>query len=393
MKKILVVADAMPAGGIEKSICNLLYAIDKKQYEIDLLLGKKQGIFLENIPKEVNILPQLYRITLKNILKRLELSIKVRTVTLNIKKEEQLYQYYNQILPKIKMKYDIAIACHYGMNQFFVANKVDASVKIIQNHTNYKDSVNYNWVVPSIDKNIFSKVDYIVTVSESARQALLAYHPEFREKIKVIHNIVNKAQIIEKSKEYIPFEKNEKINLVTVCRIGREKGLDMVVDIGKMMKKEGYDFVWYIVGEGDYEKEIKVDINNAGLHNNVKITGVKSNPYPYMKLCDIYVQLSYTESWGLTVQEALILGNYVVATDILAFREQIEEGVNGTLTGLSAESIMLGIKRALVQIPNASKKKMVDCTQDEINKYYVLFQKETNMREDIMISRSDLSDE
>ena len=57
-KKILFVIPALNLGGAEKSFVNLLNAIDYNRYEVDVFLMTRTGVFLDFIPKEINILPQ-----------------------------------------------------------------------------------------------------------------------------------------------------------------------------------------------------------------------------------------------------------------------------------------------------------------------------------------------
>ena len=57
MKKLLFVMPSLDSGGAEKSLVNLLNIIDYSQYNVDLLLLKQEGLFLNQIPKEVNLLP------------------------------------------------------------------------------------------------------------------------------------------------------------------------------------------------------------------------------------------------------------------------------------------------------------------------------------------------
>ena len=373
MKKILIVADSMVVGGIEKSICSLIHAIDKKQYNIDLLLVEKKGAFLDEVRGEVRILPQLYQKSIRQFWYRALLSLRCRSTSSMMQKEKYHSLYYHKIFGAPDTHYDVAIGCHNGKTQAYVAEKVNADIKIIQNHCNYADSVAFNWVYPEIDREVYKKVNYVVTVSESAREALVSYFPEMKDKIKVIHNIVNKELIQYKAMEYEPYENRNRIKIVTVCRIGREKGLDMIVPIATVLKKKGYDFVWYIVGEGDYKEELQREISNFALNDIVKLEGEKANPYPYMYRCDIYVQPSYTESWGLTVQEALILGKYVVATNLPAFCEQIISGKNGIIAEISVESLSEKICEVIEKgyyQNNCCKEKE---SNNEVEKYYELF--------------------
>ena len=58
MKKILFVMPTLRDGGAERSLVNLLTELPEDKYEIDLLLLKKQGTFLSQVPSYVNILEQ-----------------------------------------------------------------------------------------------------------------------------------------------------------------------------------------------------------------------------------------------------------------------------------------------------------------------------------------------
>ena len=56
MKKLLFSAYSLDVGGIETALVTLLNELAKKQYEITLVLEKKQGIFLEDIDNKINII-------------------------------------------------------------------------------------------------------------------------------------------------------------------------------------------------------------------------------------------------------------------------------------------------------------------------------------------------
>ena len=56
MKSILIVMPDLKSGGAERSLVNFLTECDEKRYKIDLLLFRKMGIFLTQIPNYVNII-------------------------------------------------------------------------------------------------------------------------------------------------------------------------------------------------------------------------------------------------------------------------------------------------------------------------------------------------
>ena len=56
MKNILFVMPSLGSGGAEKSLVNLLNLTDYEKYAVDLLLFKREGLFLSQIPKKVRLL-------------------------------------------------------------------------------------------------------------------------------------------------------------------------------------------------------------------------------------------------------------------------------------------------------------------------------------------------
>ena len=56
MKKMLIVGITMSAAGTENSFVNFAKHIDFSQWQVDLLLAKREGDFLDLVPKEINVL-------------------------------------------------------------------------------------------------------------------------------------------------------------------------------------------------------------------------------------------------------------------------------------------------------------------------------------------------
>ena len=84
-----------------------------------------------------------------------------------------------------------------------------------------------------------------------------------------------------------------------------------------------------------------------GIQDQFVILGRRTNPYPYMAACDLYVQPSRYEGKAVTVREAQILGRAVLITDYPTARSQIQHGIDGYITPLGVDGLVEGI-RALV---------------------------------------------
>ena len=74
------------------------------------------------------------------------------------------------------------------------------------------------------------------------------------------------------------------------------------------------------------------------------ILGKRSNPYPYIKACDIYVQPSRYEGKSVTVREAQMLYKPVVVTNYPTAPSQIEDSVDGVIVPMENRACAEGIK-------------------------------------------------
>ena len=69
MKKILFAAYSLDLGGIETALVTLINYLAKKQYDITLVLEKKEGIFLDTMDKNIKIITDLTK-NIKNFINR-----------------------------------------------------------------------------------------------------------------------------------------------------------------------------------------------------------------------------------------------------------------------------------------------------------------------------------
>lgn len=391
MKRILFVINSLTIGGSEKSLISLLSNIDYSKYKVDLLMFKKGEDFDKYIPKEVDVLEQLeyykflYKKSNKNIIKEMIFNYyKIKTsinLRINFKKknriqsEQVLYNSQKNILEKQSQTYDVAIAYSQGIPTYYIADKVNANKKIAWINCDYK-MTGYN---KNIDYDFYKKIDKIIAVSQYGKESIISVNKDYEKKTQVILDIVNPRLIESMADEEVVFEDKSYINICTVARlITHYKGYDMAIKAAKLLKDSEYKFRWYAVGEGEDRPIIERMIEELGLKKEFILIGKKSNPYPYMKNCDIYVQPSRNEGFGLTIVEAKILNKPIVCTDFDNAKVLINNEEDGIIVGKSELQIYLGIKKYLESkefkeniIKHLERKDEYNSIQ-EINKFYEL---------------------
>lgn len=364
MKKILIIMPSMFIGGAERSLLGLLEAFDYDQYQVDLFLYRHEGELLQYIPEEVNVLPEneyykVFDVSIKSLLfsKKIIYGIAriCSKVALHIhsalKKEpagiwmnmQYTSKFLQPFLPKIKGHYDLGIM-FLGIADTLI-NKVDSDMKITWNHTDY-DTLGPD---KKMDLETYSKVDYVVSVSDECTQKVIKHYPELKEKAITIENLLAKDFIIKQSKEKIenPFDLNTDFNLLSIGRYCEAKNFDNVPFICKKLLDLGLNIKWYIIGYGGDEAKIVQNIKNNHMEDYVILLGKKTNPYPYIKACDVYVQPSRYEGKCVSVREAQILNKPVIITNYATAKNQLVNGYDGMIVPLENEKCALGIYNVL----------------------------------------------
>lgn len=390
-KRLLFVIESLGTGGAEKSLVTLLNLLDYSRYDVDLRLFAYGGTFMKFLPEEVNVLPEMDTIrALSEPLWRrilnpqlffagLRYSLKIRFNKLYIAERACLYwQSFGRFFKNVPEVYDVAIAYAQGLPTFYVTDRVSALKKLAWVNVDYR----INGKTRDFQRSYYKKTDIIVPVSESVRDIFgREVFPEFRDKMRIMPDIVD-SSIIERM-SILPSEKYVDSTLPVIMTAGRlnkpQKGYDLALAAAKVLRDRGVDFKWYAVGEGLYRYEMEKYIAENGLEERFILLGATANPYSYMRQCDVYVQTSRHEGFGLTIAEARILNKPVVCTNFEGCTMQMLHGKNGLITSFVPEDIadaverLLGDKKLYSDIQAYLKEEKKGNTED-IAKFYKLIE-------------------
>ncbi len=346
MKKILVACIGTNLGGIERSLIEFLKYITEQDCEVDFIHWKKPGALYDQIPKKVNIASRLSPMGLSDI-KKIKNPFKLikEFFWFIVMKLCKAFHKPWKCFKRLKKHYDVAISyCQNGYSPYYIIDKVDADKKYLWYHHGSYDEQGKSY---ERDKAYFAKYDSLIAVSEPCKEMLSEYFPNCN--IDVVHNIINIEEIRLKAEEPIADKpKTAKHTLVTVSRYSYEKGIDIAIETAKRLKEKGLDFCWYFVGEGPYRAEAEKLIAAYGLERQCILLGARSNPYPYIKNADVYVQASRVESYGLSVVEAIILGKAIVASNIPAIKKVTQGGTWSTCVDLDPAVLASTIEKICV---------------------------------------------
>jgi len=206
------------------------------------------------------------------------------------------------------------------------------------------------WLAGKILKNADKIICVNSYVADLARQTF----PEIKHKIIVVNPGINtdtkdNTQQTIKLKEKYHLE--NKMVLLSVGRLVKRKGFDMVIEAMPIALKQMPNLVYIILGDGEERKNYELQIRNYKLQNEVLIINNVSDQEKnlWYNLCDIFIMPSRNingdfEGFGIVYLEANLAGKPVIAGKSGGISDAVIDGLNGLLVdALNSDQIISAV--------------------------------------------------
>lgn len=336
MKNVcFVVEELQSIGGLQKITILIANALSQdNQYDVTILLTTR-GESINKIPYEIS--PSIKVVSNKNISRGKFEFIPHKIATLinlkyfkvrntNILKKilfpkEEIAR-FQQFFDKGKFDYVIGVA---PRNSAIVSLMSLQGKKIGWLHNTieryfFLKKMSY-WNQLEVYKILLPKLDNLIVLTDQASE-------NYKETLK-----------ISPTRIYNPltFTTEEKscLNSNSILFIGRldneTKGLDLLLESLKILKKRNLNFMVDIVGEGPYYGKLKEEIIRNNLIDNVHLHGFTKDVQDFYLKNSLLVVPSRVEGFGLVVTEAMEAGLPVISYETEGPTEIIDNGIDGFL--------------------------------------------------------------
>lgn len=364
-KKILFVITQFYKGGAETSLLNLFHCLDSQKYEVDFLVLNQieyqdATSLMGEIPNWIDVFDAVKN--RGNGLKLEQLAGKIYRRLFHTE------TYVKSAVDFVKnRKYDVAISFGEWLSPAFLVKKVNAVKK-------------YVWIHIDLDKADFvnkeelvkydSRITGYIFASEKSRQSSIHRCPQMTEKSIVVHNILNRQNILSRAAEEVILPQANGSFLLSVGNLRIEKNYPRQIEVMRILKEKKIPIKWICVGstvDKNVYGEVSELLEKYQLKDDFILCGADDNPYKYMKRAKAVMVLSDHESWSLVISEAKVLGIPVIATNTSGAQEQIVNGETGIITSFQAEEIAGEIEEFLndLELQNKIKKNLIlDNTQN-----------------------------
>lgn len=354
-KKVAVLLPWLKMGGTNKIALHFMKEL-AVYCDVTLILSQHTGELLEQLPENIHlIIDQMrdFKSILKDDLKHLRFGRLIQDFLYyaRIRLKRDSVDNYRYIVRRngfiCDTEFDCAISYH-GQSPERLLNllyRTHAAKKVAWIHGDFNNSAAHYRRM----ERYYRQLEQMFFVSNPTMESCLEKMTLDRSKCQVYYNPIDKAEILDKAAlPCVPAMEAGAVRLLTVGRVSSEKGQDMIPAITRNLLDAGHHVRWYIIGDGDSRGVVEENIRKFDVAEHVILLGTRTNPYCYMKACDIYVQPSYTEGYSTTICEAGMLGKAIVGTKPSGgIRDQITDGEDGLIVDATPEGLTDGIRRLI----------------------------------------------
>lgn len=124
----------------------------------------------------------------------------------------------------------------------------------------------------------------------------------------------------------------DRIVVGTVATFIRQKGLDDLLEIARLVRDSGANALFVVVGEGPLRAELEERRRALGVERTVVFTGWLANAAEVaLPAFDVFLQPSLWEAMSMVLLEAMAASRAVIATSVGEAPHVIDDGVSGML--------------------------------------------------------------
>lgn len=327
MKKVIFVTNFLGNGGAARVMSILADSLLEKNMEVEILS------FLDR--NDMYKINDKIKITVIKCKSKNKILQKIERIS-NLRKE----------IKKNKRESTI-ISFEYFVNMQTIVANMFLKNKLIVSERNDPARTGNGKIMRKLRNILYSFSDCLVCQTEDAK----SYFPK---------SIQNKTVVIPNPiMPNLPnrFEENRKKEIVTFCRVEKQKNLTMLIDAFKILNEEYPDYKLTIYGDGSEKENLEKYIDNRGLKKQVQLNGFVQNIHNKIIDSTMFVSSSDYEGISNSMLEAMAIGLPTICTDCPCggARMMIKNEENGILVPVGDTKSLYKAMKKVVENPSLAE--------------------------------------
>lgn len=336
MIKILFLIHDLGQGGAEKVLVNLVNHLDYSKFDVSVTVLFGGGVNEQFLKKNIHFNAVFPR------------EVPGNSKLMKLLTPQQLHKIC------VKGHYDIEVSYLEGPSARIVSGCCDSDTKLV------------SWI--HVEQHTINMLARSFRSEQEARECYNRFHQtvcvsqyvhddfcrilNFQKPCKVLYNTVESNKILTWASETVSeLREDGKVHLIAVGTLKKSKGYMRLLSIIKRLRDEKYPVHLYILGLGPLQSEMETFIHQNKLQSTVTMLGYQTNPYKYIRKCDLFVCASFAEGFSTAATEALIVGTPVCTVEVSGMKEMLgEQNEYGVVTENSENALYEGIRLLLEDI-------------------------------------------
>jgi glycosyltransferase involved in cell wall biosynthesis len=284
-------------GGAERVMLTLANQFATQDIQVDFILAKAKGQFLNRLSPKINVLDLQ---AVKTIFSVFRLAAYLRKQTPDVLFSTLHPSNIVALLAKTMSGTNVRIIVRVGTT-------VSA-----QRYAPWK-----KWFVRHVLAFCYSRVDQVVAVSNSVAADLQSYLKINPSKIVTIYNPTITDEFLEQSAEVVShpwFQPAQPPVIIGAGRLIVDKGFADLISAFALVRAST-NAKLAILGDGTERSHLELLAKELEIENDFSILGYVENPFAYMKRAALFVMPSLREGLPNVLIEAMACGCPVISTD------------------------------------------------------------------------------
>lgn len=300
--RLALFAPSLTGGGIADVFTNLARGFCEAGYAVDLLLARKRGPFLKQVPPAARVV-----------------DFQASHVSFSL---PALVRYLRKWEP------DVLFSAPCGPSLTAVVARLltgGATRLVVTEHSIFAQTVRRAQslkarTLVALARRAYPFADAFVAVSEDAAQSLAACTRLSREQIAVIPNPVVVPDATAGGEPTLPWpldgshDDSDAPLILGAGRLTEQKDIPTLLRAFARLR-EGRAARLVVLGEGPRRSALEALAQRLSIREDVHLPGFVDDPYAYMRAASVFALSSHDEPFGLVLVEAMACGTPVVSTD------------------------------------------------------------------------------
>ena len=200
----------------------------------------------------------------------------------------------------------------------------------------------------AVEKAAAKRTDFFISVADAMTNQTLAAGIGRPEQFVTAYSAIDEDDFLkpigqEQKKEFRRKYgiADNAVVLVTIARLFMLKGHEYIIESAKELSKRFDNAVWLFVGDGNLAEHYKQQVQNLGLADKIKFTGLlPPSQIPLaIQSSDILVHCSLREGLARTLPQAMLCGKPAVSFDVDGAREVVNENTGRLIEPKNIEQL------------------------------------------------------